>query len=121
VIAFRGNSGENVGQVCDSACQKGIAAKVAKIIPKTGGQGCGSACQENIVNQVTAALTPIIKMNACGETCQKGIACNVLNYDGFSMMLDKDKYTQTLGDAVSATATAADETWIFQRDYTCNK
>jgi hypothetical protein len=77
----------------------------------SGGQVCDSVCKENIVNQVTAALTPIIKMNACGETCQKGIACNVLNYDGFMKGFMKPS-KKSLADAIVAGLPSVDE-WAF--------
>jgi hypothetical protein len=126
IVSKEKGSGGNGSQVCSDTCQKNIAALVAQIISKgngggNGGQVCDSECTKQIATALISALTPTIKNSACGETCQKGIACNVLNHDGFVWHDTSGKQnSQTLGDTVAATANAAtaaaggdDLAWAF--------
>ena len=135
-IVSKGNSGGNggmtCGATCDSKCQANIAKQVtAALTPVIGKNSCSTnaitnaltrvikqnACSTNAIKTaLTSALTPVIEKNACGETCQKGIACNVLNAGGF-VDNSGSSTPETLGDAVVAAinGSGAVPIWRFNR------
>ena len=118
-----GNSGGNGGQVCDSTCQKNIAKQVTAALTTVIGENTKQVSKlvisgltddtdgamwpkmNTLLTNLQTNLTTVIEKNACGEQCQKGIACNVLNNDDFSTMVSgASPGTANLGTILAKTA-----------------